>query len=85
MSNPKLVMLVEHDMNMVRHIADWVTVMAEGKIVAEGKPAEVMSDQAVIDAYLGSHANIDLGDIPDIENAAVLSPDPREQAGKEQA
>lgn len=59
------VLFVEHDMNMVRHIADWVTVMAEGKIVAEGKPAEVMNDQAVIDAYLGSHANIDLGDIPD--------------------
>lgn len=56
------VLFVEHDMNMVRHIADWVTVMAEGSIVAEGHPSTVMNDQAVIDAYLGSHANIDLGD-----------------------
>ncbi|WP_314687122.1 ABC transporter ATP-binding protein [uncultured Bifidobacterium sp.] len=56
------VLFVEHDMNMVRHIADWVTVMAEGKIVAEGQPKSVMNDQAVVDAYLGSHADIDLGD-----------------------
>ena len=61
------VLFVEHDMNMVRHIADWVTVMAEGKIVAEGQPKSVMNDQAVVDAYLGARANIDLGDIEDIE------------------
>ncbi len=30
------VLFVEHDMHMVRHISDWVIVMAEGKIVAEG-------------------------------------------------
>ena len=46
------VLFVEHDINMVRHIADWVTVMAEGKIVAEGQPKAVMNDPAVIDAYL---------------------------------
>lgn len=56
------VLFVEHDMNMVRHIADWVTVMAEGAIVAEGQPKTVMDDPAVVDAYLGAHANIDLGD-----------------------
>ena len=56
------VLFVEHDINMVRHIADWVTVMAEGKIVAEGQPKAVMNDPAVIDAYLGANANIDLGD-----------------------
>ena len=56
------VLFVEHDINMVRHIADWVTVMAEGRIVAEGQPKSVMSDPAVIDAYLGAHADIDLGD-----------------------
>ena len=47
------VLFVEHDINMVRHIADWVTVMAEGKIVAEGQPKSVMNDPAVIDAYPG--------------------------------
>ena len=55
------VLFVEHDMQMVRHIADWVVVMAEGRIVAEGAPEEVMSNPAVIDAYLGSHQDVDLG------------------------
>ena len=55
------VLFVEHDMHVVRHIADWVVVMAEGKIVAEGPPGEVMRDQAVIDAYLGAHHDVDLG------------------------
>jgi branched-chain amino acid transport system ATP-binding protein len=54
------VLFVEHDMHMVRHIADWVVVMAEGKIVAEGDPHTVMQDQAVIDAYLGAHHDTDL-------------------------
>lgn len=57
------VLFVEHDMHMVRNIADWVIVMAEGKIVAEGPPTQVMKDQAVIDAYLGAHADTDLGTV----------------------
>ena len=57
------VLFVEHDMHMVRNISDWVIVMAEGKIVAEGPPALVMKDQAVIDAYLGAHADTDLGTV----------------------
>ena len=57
------VLFVEHDMHMVRHIADWVIVMAEGRIVAEGDPHEVMANPAVIDAYLGAHHDEDLGDI----------------------
>lgn len=55
------VLFVEHDMHMVRHIADWVVVMAEGKVVAEGPPSTVMKEQAVIDAYLGAHQDTDLG------------------------
>ena len=55
------VLFVEHDMQMVRHIADWVVVMAEGRIVAEGAPDDVMANAAVIDAYLGSHQDVDLG------------------------
>jgi branched-chain amino acid transport system ATP-binding protein len=57
------VLFVEHDMHMVRHIADWVIVMAEGKVVAEGPADEVMKNPAVIDAYLGSHQDTDLGTI----------------------
>jgi len=55
------VLFVEHDMAMVSHIADWVVVMAEGKIVAEGPPDIVMKNPAVIDAYLGAHLDVDLG------------------------
>ena len=57
------VLFVEHDMHMVRHIADWVVVMAEGKVVAEGPPDTVMKEQAVIDAYLGAHQETDLGEV----------------------
>lgn len=56
------VLFVEHDMHAVRHISDWVVVMAEGRVVAEGPPETVMQDQAVVDAYLGAHHDTDLGD-----------------------
>ncbi len=49
------VLFVEHDMDMVRDISDWVIVMAQGAIIAEGPPEEVMANTAVIDAYLGAH------------------------------
>jgi branched-chain amino acid transport system ATP-binding protein len=55
------VLFVEHDVAMVREISDWVIVMAEGKVVAEGLPDQVLKDPAVIDAYLGSHQDSDLG------------------------
>lgn len=57
------VLFVEHDMHMVRHIADWVVVMAEGRVVAEGPPETVMEDPAVVDAYLGAHQDVDLGTV----------------------
>ncbi|MCM0622127.1 ABC transporter ATP-binding protein [Nocardioides bruguierae] len=56
------VLFVEHDMHVVRHISDWVVVMAEGQVVAEGPADTVMSDPAVVDAYLGAHHDTDLGD-----------------------
>jgi neutral amino acid transport system ATP-binding protein len=49
------VLFVEHDMDMVREISDWVVVMAQGTIIAEGPPDTIMSDSRVIDAYLGAH------------------------------
>ncbi len=51
----RTVLFVEHDMDMVRDISDWVVVMAQGAIVAEGPPDDVMANPVVIDAYLGAH------------------------------
>ncbi|WP_332666662.1 ABC transporter ATP-binding protein [Aeromicrobium sp.] len=68
----RTVLFVEHDMDMVRDISDWVIVMAQGKIVAEGTPQSVMADQRVIDAYLGAHHDTDITevDIAEIEAEA---------------
>ena len=68
------VLFVEHDMHMVRHIADWVVVMAEGRVVAEGDPVSVMKDPAVIDAYLGAHQELDLGVVTGRYTAAEADP-----------
>jgi branched-chain amino acid transport system ATP-binding protein len=49
------VLFVEHDMDVVMDISDWVVCMAQGRIIAEGPPDSVISNPAVIDAYLGAH------------------------------
>ena len=49
------VLFVEHDMDMVHDISDWVIVMAEGRVIAEGTPDDISKNPAVIDAYLGAH------------------------------
>ena len=54
------VIFVEHDMDVVHDISDWVVVMAEGSIIAEGTPTEIGRNQDVIDAYLGTHHGHDL-------------------------
>ncbi len=54
------VLFVEHDMDMVHDISDWVVVMAEGRLIAEGTPDQISSNTAVIDAYLGTHQGLSL-------------------------
>ncbi|HLU30019.1 MAG TPA: ABC transporter ATP-binding protein [Glycomyces sp.] len=49
------VLFVEHDMDMVHEIADWVVVMAAGQVITEGTPEQISADSRVIDAYLGAH------------------------------
>ncbi|WP_367319461.1 ABC transporter ATP-binding protein [Streptomyces sp. HUAS ZL42] len=47
------VCFVEHDMDVVMGISDWVAVMADGRLVAEGPPHTIAQNTAVVDAYLG--------------------------------
>ena len=49
-------LFIEHDMEVVMGHSDRVIVMAEGRVIADGKPEEVRSNQRVIDAYLGGSA-----------------------------
>jgi len=50
------IVLIEHDMRVVFHLADRIMVLAEGKMLAEGTPAEIAASEAVQAAYLGKAA-----------------------------
>ena len=52
-SQGKTVILVEHNMELIRELSDYVYVLDSGKLLAEGKPNEVLSKKEVIEAYLG--------------------------------
>ena len=48
------VIFIEHDMDVIMGISDWIAVLAEGQVIAEGTPDQVGENPAVIDAYLGT-------------------------------
>jgi len=50
------IVLIEHDMRVVFHLADRIMVLAEGALLAEGTPAEIAKNEAVQTAYLGKAA-----------------------------
>ncbi len=51
------VLLIEHNMSVVLELADRITVLDRGAVIAEGAPAEIERDARVQRAYLGSHAD----------------------------
>jgi branched-chain amino acid transport system ATP-binding protein len=50
------ILLIEHDMDFVFAVADWMTVMVDGAVIASGKPADIRANADVQHAYLGGHA-----------------------------
>ena len=50
------IVLIEHDMRVVFHLADRIMVLAEGSVLAEGTPAQIAVDERVQAAYLGKAA-----------------------------
>ena len=47
------VLMIEHVMQAVMNLAEHVWVLAQGQLIAQGKPHEITSNDAVIEAYLG--------------------------------
>ncbi len=50
------VVLCEHDMQVVFKVSDWITVMHQGRVIAEGLPDQIRRNETVIQVYLGEQA-----------------------------
>ena len=55
------ILVVEHDMEFVMNLADRITVLEFGTVIAEGTPKEIQNNQRVLDAYLGGADDLAAG------------------------
>ena len=64
------IFLIDHDMGLVLNVCDYIYVLDFGRIIAEGTPAQIRKDPAVVAAYLGEHA----GEAQAREGVALAAP-----------
>ena len=64
------IFLIDHDMGLVLNVCDYIYVLDFGRIIAEGTPAQIRKDPAVVAAYLGEHA----GEAQAREGMALAAP-----------
>ncbi|HYN59072.1 MAG TPA: ABC transporter ATP-binding protein, partial [Rubrivivax sp.] len=75
----RLILLVEHKMDVVSELADRIIVLHNGRLVADGEPAAVIASPVVQQAYLGGAAT---EAVAPVEHDSTSPPAPPRQAGR---